>query len=738
MGREKAPSPVQKLRETLESYAGQSTLHGVSYLASSASGSCLKAGLAQRLFWVLSIAAAYGLAMCLIALSFRETRDFPLVTDAEIVRASQVPVPAVTIDAGDILNPWGPVEKLLNLARFSCFGAPSGCPPEREAVRRDVKGLTSEVVDRFFKAVFGKVKDWPLEKLKHEDRKNMWTKKKFPEFASSVALLAEILALDPGAKARVWRRLENATVHTMARFSMRHVGLATEHLHSVIVEEAERQNQNPSLIEKARACEGNQTLCPDTYIESFAMMMLPLRFNQHASYIGFRVGDFVSDFAKRLLMVGPGLSGDYHTDRGAQLAAYLGSVLKNIKGIPKDLTLYEAPLLMDMLYSESESFQEFPLVRYIGQESPCPYKNAKDYMLSMLSYLGKNFPMDHYELPVEVTQPPCTNDTLDELLGLTSCCGMTQQLKGSHEIILKIMKHTMQSPHFKQSAKELGDDLDFAQILFPSYEVDHFNLTEWNIADILELKAATNENPRIFSSEYSHKASSFAEMALGQHFKRSYTNRGFGYTFNNRHFWNKHKRDNKYNEIFYRTMHPFFDEEGPDILFPKENGSPKRLSVMIQPNKYAIKEADRMIQEMLLPAFRIVLHDPRKPADLRTSGINVQPGYRTQISVTPSQLETSDDVKQLPIGRRNCKFNDESEGLQIFNEYSKEACLFECLLLISYAKCKCVPWNYPMANLTMEICDYLGGFCFEQVSHPFHTCFHFANHCPFDAGCVYR
>ena len=64
--------------------------------------------------------------------------------------------------------------------------------------------------------------------------------------------------------------------------------------------------------------------------------------------------------------------------------------------------------------------------------------------------------------------------------------------------------------------------------------------------------------------------------------------------------------------------------------------------------------------------IKISIHDPFSAADLRTAGINVIPGYETTFLITPSQIVTSEEVKDLPFYRRNCLFQDEADNLVLF------------------------------------------------------------------------
>ncbi len=61
---------------------------------------------------------------------------------------------------------------------------------------------------------------------------------------------------------------------------------------------------------------------------------------------------------------------------------------------------------------------------------------------------------------------------------------------------------------------------------------------------------------------------------------------------------------------------------------------------------------------------------------------------------------------------------NEVEGLKYFNEYSKQACQFECAVEKCRDICGCIPWDYPRTDDeygSVPICDMTGNDCFHQL-----------------------
>ena len=64
--------------------------------------------------------------------------------------------------------------------------------------------------------------------------------------------------------------------------------------------------------------------------------------------------------------------------------------------------------------------------------------------------------------------------------------------------------------------------------------------------------------------------------------------------------------------------------------------------------------------------FQISFHDPFSAADLRASGLDIKAGYETTFFINPSQIVTTDGVRDLAPHRRNCTYADETSKLILF------------------------------------------------------------------------
>ena len=162
-------------------------------------------------------------------------------------------------------------------------------------------------------------------------------------------------------------------------------------------------------------------------------------------------------------------------------------------------------------------------------------------------------------------------------------------------------------------------------------------------------------------------------------FKRSFTNKGMGYTFNNVKEHNLIKEDYK-SSIFY----PNRDE---DPFFMRSANPDNSLTVIIDYNSEEIKRyedsKDRVAKsngDLSLKPKKVTvsLHNPKEPADMRSSSFTIPLGHYTTVYITPKARKIDESGKDLSEDQRHCKLNNEIRELNIFNTYTRAVCMFEC------------------------------------------------------------
>lgn len=92
----------------------------------------------------------------------------------------------------------------------------------------------------------------------------------------------------------------------------------------------------------------------------------------------------------------------------------------------------------------------------------------------------------------------------------------------------------------------------------------------------------------------------------------------------------------------------------------------------------------------------VSLHNPKEPADIRSSSFKIPLGHSTTIYITPKAREIDESGEELTEFQRNCRLGEDTNSLDVFNVYTQTACLFECKMRHSLKMCGCLPWNYPV------------------------------------------
>ena len=190
-------------------------------------------------------------------------------------------------------------------------------------------------------------------------------------------------------------------------------------------------------------------------------------------------------------------------------------------------------------------------------------------------------------------------------------------------------------------------------------------------------------------------------------FKRSFTNKGIGFTFNIAKATELLKKSSVLDEI----VNIFSLNEKEDIKLMKSASADHALKVFIDYNEEAILNYENSKTDgnpmgtltMRPTKVSVVLHNPNEPANIRSNSFEIPLGHTTTVYITPKAREIDVSGKELEESQRICRLTDENSELKIFNKYTQEACLFECKLNLAAIKCGCIPWNYPMISVSTII-----------------------------------
>jgi hypothetical protein len=84
-------------------------------------------------------------------------------------------------------------------------------------------------------------------------------------------------------------------------------------------------------------------------------------------------------------------------------------------------------------------------------------------------------------------------------------------------------------------------------------------------------------------------------------------------------------------------------------------------------------------------------------------------GYINEIALSAQKVEAEEDLRNLEVNVRNCYFEDETNVLKYFKNYTQSNCMMECSLEYgrynSSNEIPCLPWNFPTPSDSITICD---------------------------------
>ena len=93
-------------------------------------------------------------------------------------------------------------------------------------------------------------------------------------------------------------------------------------------------------------------------------------------------------------------------------------------------------------------------------------------------------------------------------------------------------------------------------------------------------------NARVFMCQYNQMPSVLSPEHCNL-FHRGYTNEGMGFSFNVARFWNRHRKENEFNNLFYDIMMPDLMDNHTvqDIIFPETSGPSYGMKLTLKLNR---------------------------------------------------------------------------------------------------------------------------------------------------------
>ena len=312
-----------------------------------------------------------------------------------------------------------------------------------------------------------------------------------------------------------------------------------------------------------------------------------------------------------------------------------------------------------------------------------------------LNKLKKNS-TNGYLIQGTIRSNPCSINKTIEHFKIGYMCTFLKQFSKQLVPFLQLMKYSIQSPGYLVAEKEHLSLFENANETFVKYGF----MTKLNKpGDLLGQPGNQDVWSRVRPNAFVplcsfQKDLGFSNLEDCNFVSRSYTNLGLGYTINSERSNNLFKVNN-FNFVTQNTV--FFVN---NILSPRKMisaGSDHSLRVMIERNSEEVDYFEKTETLESKPKIqKVVLHDPKGPANMISNSFDVPLGHSTVVYIRPNAQKVDESVENLSEAQRGCRLNTQTNSLNVFDIYTKEACQLECDIQFAFEKCGCFPWNYPI------------------------------------------
>ncbi len=652
---------MKRWRPILRGYFEETTVHGFKYVVSANS-------LVERIFWTAAIVAVLTVSGYLIQSSLRETANNPISTSIETVPVQEVHFPAITIGAGAPTRPYGLMGHIMD---YSCFDETyvRTCANDENVAKfrqdlspylANVAGFTYEMMKIFLfepsQLEFALTVFWGFKDVNGA----LDFFKGLPSSTADQCLFALMY------NAEYDYHYVNRSISEFRRFALS-FGARDLEVMALLDLEVDTTRQAPL----PDACsEVNVTL---TYYhqESGEELQVP-----------FSGAYFLSAFA---------LSHGKYSDK-----------------LPLGM-------LFNVTYPHVEDY------RYYGQQvEPAFYKISRLIMDSdELNILDMANLLDSRALNGRGQSHNMIGGLHScSMLGfnvtLEECRDLMSEVGERFEAVLHIMKWTLQPQ--SATVPRFEFELDFG------HKLEDLEYVSERAKPYIYLTY-----PLLVSCDH---GASFPidpfKYGYGDHecvgFSRSFTTAGLGYTFNAAHFWETY-RETPGLRAFFNAMHPKGNAKVHDHVMEKSEQRHDWFRPLWDEVIYPAAAGPKYGKAIYLvsdsPAngpFKVFIHHPSEPADLEANPIEFIPGMKHTVYITPSRSSSHSELEDFPLETRKCLFPHERAGASnLFRNYTKGGCQFECAVNKAHARCGCIPWDYPHVEEPLQVCQRIGDECFRNT-----------------------
>ena len=257
--------------------------------------------------------------------------------------------------------------------------------------------------------------------------------------------------------------------------------------------------------------------------------------------------------------------------------------------------------------------------------------------IGYINFLKAN-PNEGILIETNITEAPCKNEQLSREMNITIICLLKESVTKDKTAFLKLMKFTKQNPTMYEDEKEYNSIFHEANA----------TLTKHNF---FYSKNVVRQDGFVALCKHESDVDimTFEKCNL---FKRSYTNKGIGFSYNNA------KADVLYKQFMgLEDLHEIFSiNKNTDPVKMKSASLKFALKVFIQNNEEEVQNYEKTVQNKgslikdpgdlkLKPRkVQVVLHDPNEPANFRSNSFEIFLGHTTTVYITPREEFTRKSV----------------------------------------------------------------------------------------------
>ena len=141
------------------------------------------------------------------------------------------------------------------------------------------------------------------------------------------------------------------------------------------------------------------------------------------------------------------------------------------------------------------------------------------------------------------------------------------------------------------------------------------------------------------------------------------------------------------------------------------------LIVVLNPNEPEYK-TDAVKNNFV--GFKTLVHSPYDFPEVEAVGMAVNPNIRSYIGIRGYHSWITEDADGWNPDQKKCASKDDID-LNVFEDYTRKNCVFECQAKEFFDQCGCLPYHYPNFHLAWEginntACNFTGLLCLSNVS----------------------